>query len=112
MGRENRKDAQSRGQRGTRTVFENLSSAAKRMRSNGSGRRAVALMLTIVLTFEALFNNGVSVAFAEALADGLGQGQNSELVIGSGSTLSGDITKNGSGGGYSQMRTPRRPVTA
>ncbi len=38
-------------------------------------------MLVFVLTFEALFNNGVSVAFAEALADGLEQGQGNEQPL-------------------------------
>ena len=50
-------------------------------------------MLTFVLTFEALFNNGVSVAFAEALADGLEQGQGNEQPLEVESMEEGGSTK-------------------
>ena len=47
--------------------------SAKGRGNVGSGRRAVALALAVVLVFESMFSSGVPAAFADAITDGAGQ---------------------------------------
>lgn len=54
--------------RGAAAVYIATKKLRRLVRENG--RRATALLLTVVLTMEALFNSGVTVALAEALNDG------------------------------------------
>ena len=71
-----------------------------------TGRRAVALALTVVLGLETLFSSGVTIALAEALNTGDEGQASTQLVVDDSSTLQASVEEgqlpndqeNGAGG--------------